>query len=372
MAGPIRNLLERRPLRNAVRGLLGLQPRYGMSAVETVGATDDMQGSNLNAMPTRRQPAPVDNTPYASNTVAKPPVAPSPEARAVSMARTQDSQNRQEVRRQEEGIATPAPSQPRKPESGGFSMAIPVSETDAPPEHPMLEQAKALYAQAAASRARAEQILQSPMMKNPNNPNYAIFAAQAENFYRRASSEQDRADQFTSQFYGQGHTLQLQEQREKAALDIERIRKGPEESLTRDAMAFRDTVLMSGIGPAAQMATQAYFAAAKSNEPPGTANYQARLLQNQMQAAGVSVGANAQYSLREGKTRYRIDSPALVELASVIKQMAPDDPQQRAVLIAQIVAAAQNQSRLTPTFANSYNTHLRGQVEAQIKRMEGN
>jgi len=372
MAGPIRTLLERRPLRNAVRGLLGLQPRYGMSAVETVGATDDMQGSNLNAMPTRRQPAPVDNTPYASNTVAKPPVAPSPEARAVSMARTQDSQNRQEVRRQEEGIATPAPSQPRKPESGGFSMAIPVSETDAPPENPMLARAASLQEQASADRARAAKILQSPAMQNPSAPGYAILASQAENLERRAFEADGLAAGLQSQVYGQDHTLQLGKQRDEAALAIERIRKGPEESLTRDAMAFRDTVLMSGIGPAAQMATQAYFAAAKSNEPPGTPNYQARLLQNQMQAAGVSVGANAQYSLREGKTRYRIDSPALVELASVIKQMAPDDPQQRAVLIAQIVAAAQNQSRLTPAFANSYNTHLRGQVEAQIQRMEGN
>lgn len=114
MAGPIRELLARQPVRNVIRRAIGLPERYGFMGDRMAAAStsDDMQGTNLMSGMRRlggRRNQSVSQVP-TTNTTARP-VAPSPEAQAVNMARQQDEERRVAKRRESEGLLPP-PAEP--------------------------------------------------------------------------------------------------------------------------------------------------------------------------------------------------------------------------------------------------------------------
>lgn len=360
MAGPIRNLLQRRPLRNAVRGLLGLQPRYGSSRMDSMAYTDEAQGADLDAQPTRRTPAPVSNTAYESRTTAKP-VAPSPEARAVSMARTEDSGRRQTAKRQEEGVAPAPPAQPRPPETGGFALTMDIGDTDAPPPHPLMVQAERYRRQAEAERAQAAQLQQNPIFRNPSNPNFGVLAARANALEERATRLDTYADGLIGQARGEEHSNAMADKRAGLALDLARI-QNPADSLTTDANAFAETVRSYGIGMGAQLATDGWFAATNSAADPGSADYQARLMINQINAAGVVLADRITKRQPFGQQ----GDPVMVELASVLSQYAPRDPAMRARTISSIVSSAQQRAGFDPQWGRRLASMLTAAIEREI------
>jgi len=354
MAGPIRNLMQRRPLRNAVRGLLGLKPRYGSSRMDSMAYTDEAQGADLDAQPTSRTPAPVNNTAYQSRTTAKP-IAPSPEARAVSMARTEDSGRRQTAKRQEEGVAPAQPAQPRPPETGGVGLALGNGGTHAPPPPPP----PGYRQQAEAERARAEQLQQNPIFRNPSNPNYAVLAAQSNAFVERATRLDAYADGLIGQARGEEHSNAMADKRADLARDLASI-QNPRDGMAESAKAFADTVRQYGIGPGSQLATDTYFAATGSPVAPGSPDYQARLMINQINAAGVVLADRITKRQPFGQQ----GDPVMVELASVLGQYAPRDPDMRARTISSIVSAAQQRAG----FDSQWGKRLAGMLTAAVER----
>ena len=366
MAGPIRNLLERRPLRNAVRSLLGLNPRYGSSRIDTMQATDAAQDADLNASPTRMAPRlDVDNAPYQRNTVAQPPVAPSPEARAVSMARSQDGQRRQQAQLQEEGIATPAPKEPN-----GFGITLPIGQTDAPPVPMLLQQADRMDKLAEESRAKEQRVYASPLMRMPGSIEYTIGESQAKRHGEDAMRYTAAAAGYRSQYEGQTHTDSLAKQRLDSEREIARINK-PEDSLTADAANLRQLAQQVGIMPAAQLATDSYFAASQQPAGPADPVYQARLAQNQVMASTYVLSGKVRDALASRQNPFAPGEPVVVELASIAKTQHPDDPAKRQRLISTMISAVQSQTReLHPAQARALNALLYQMIEDQIKTME--
>lgn len=360
MAGPIRTLLQRRPLRNAVRSLLGMQPRYGSSRMDAVTYADEAQGADLDAQPTRLPPRrDLTNAAYQTGTTAQP-VAPSPEARAVSMARTEDSGRRQAAKRQEEGITAPPPAQPRPPETGGFAMQLDIGETDAPPPNPLLLQADAYRKAAERERAEAIRMEQDPRFGNPSNPHYAVFQGQIADRKTRAMMLDQQADQMIGQVQGQEHTSQLADKRSELALQMARIQHPPG-GIDDNAKAFRSTVLQNGMTSGAQLATDMYFAALNANIPPNDAQYVMRLKQNQLSAAGVVVADRV-----IKRQPFGDGDPAIAEMASILFEYAPRDPAMRARAVNAIVASAQRQAGFDSEWGRRFNSALTNQIEREI------
>lgn len=366
MAGPIRNLLERRPLRNAVRSLLGLNPRYGSSSMDTMQATDAAQGADLTASPTRMAPRQnVDNTPYQRKTTSQPPVAPSPEARAVSMARAQDGERRQQAQLQGEGIATPQPQEPN-----GFSMALPIGETDAPQQPMLLREADRMDKLAAEARAREQAVYAGPLMRDPKSTAYIIGEAQAKRHSEDAMRYTAAAAGYRSQWEGQGHTDALAKQRLDSEREVARINK-PEDSLAVDAANLRQLSQQVGIMPAAQLATDQFFAAAKQPVSTTDDTYKARLQQNLVMASTYVLSGKVKDALASRRNPFAPGEPIVVELAGIAKSQYPDDPAMRQRLIATMVSAVQSQTReLQPSQARRLNAALSKLVEQEIERME--
>lgn len=360
MAGPIRNLLQRRPLRNAVRNLLGLQPRYGSSRMDSASYSDEAQGADLDARPTRL-PARRDltNVAYQTGTTAQP-VAPSPEARAVSMARTADAGRRQAAKRQEEGITAQPQAQPRPPETGGFSMQLDIGDTDAPPPNPLLVQADSYRKAAERERAAAAQMAQDPRFSNPSNPNYAVFQAQIANKESRAMVLDQQADQMIGRVQALDFTSQASRERNEHELALARINKPPD-GMAENAQAFRSTILQNGMTSGAQLATDMYFAGLNANIPPNDAQYVMRLKQNQLHAAGVVVADRIAKRQPFGQ-----GDPAIAEMAAILFDYAPRDPAMRARAVNAIVASAQRQTGFDSEWGRRFNSSLTYQIEQEI------
>jgi hypothetical protein len=364
MAGPIRNFLQRRPLRNAVRGLLGLQPKYGSSRMASMSYTDEAQNADVDAQPTRRTPAPVDTTAYQSRTAAKP-VAPSPEARAVSMARAEDSKRRQTTQRQADGITPAQPAPPRPPETGGFALSMDIGETDTPPPNPMMTQSEAYRRAAQREYAQADELLKNPVLRNPNNPNYPFLLGQVTESKNRAMLLDQQADVLVAQVRGELQAQQFADQRMQRDRELALIQH-PKDNITEDAKAFADTVRQFGMFAGAQVATDAYFAALNSPAGPGTKDYDARLAINQINAAGIVVADR----IAQRQSFSQSGDPVVREIAAIVSAYAPNDPGLRARTVNAIVSAAQQRARLDPAWAKRFTGVLTNTVEAEIQAMK--
>lgn len=372
MAGPIRNLLQRRPLRNAVRGLLGMQPRFGMGGIETVGATDEMQNADLDAAPSRR-PArrDIDNTPYQSGTTAMPPAAPSPEARAVSMARVEDGQRRQQTQRQADGFAPGvAPQQPREPETGGFALTLPISETGLGAPNPMVATAQRFESLANSLRAEAERITKSPVMQNPNSTAYMVAASRVKDLRRQAQEYDASVLAIQDRLSSETHVDAMTKGAQDHALALAKVQHPPD-SMVVDNDQFSQLVSHAGIQTAAQLATDSMYAQAKQTPSTDDAAYQSRLLQNKMVAASVAVGIRAKSAAQARKPPFASNDPLVAELAQMALQYAPDDAAKRAQMVTGIVSGMQSQTKMNPQYAGVFAQALTNLIEQHIKQMQG-
>lgn len=372
MAGPIRTLLERRPLRNAVRSLLGMQPRYGMGGIEAVAATDAMQDADLDAAPSRRQARrDVDNTPYQSRTTALPPAAPSPEARAVSMARVEDGQRRQQTQRQADGIApAPAPQQPRPPETGGFALTMPIADTGLGQPNPMIATAQRFENQANALRQEADEISRNPAMRNPNSTAYMVLASRANALRRQAQEYDAQVVAIQDRLSSETHVGEMTEKAQKHARELAQLQHPPD-SVVVDNDHFTQLVSDAGIDAAALAATDSVYAQAKQPLPAvDDKAYQSRLLTNKVRAASVAVGIRARSAAKSRKSPFTADDPLIAELAQIALSYSADDAAKRSQLVTGIVSGTQSQTNMNPQVAGQFARVLTNLIEEQISRSQ--
>lgn len=354
MNGPIRTLLERRPLRNAVRRLIGMSPRYGYDAMDTMSATDQMQGADLSAAPTRIPPRPLaDNQQFVGNTTAQV-VSPSPEARAVRLQRDKDSDRRVQARRQADGIATPAPKAPEPPQ--------PAAQTAAPmapsqPGDPRLSQAQVYRDRAIRSMQEADAMASRI---DPKSPNSVLARTQVE--ARRLQAQRD--EQAALVLEGQVHAERYADKAAERQAELERERlkaQHPQSDLPAEADAFRRTVLQNGITSGAALATDGYFSSLKMAVPSTDPQYQTRLQMNQLAASGVALAD------RIAKRRPLVlGDPTLSEMASVIYGMHPKKPADRAEVVRRIVSNAQMQTGVSPEWSARMAAAMTQLIEQQI------
>jgi hypothetical protein len=367
MAGPIRDLLARQPVRNAVRTLLGMPARYGMMGdrLESAAATDAMQGADVMARPTRLMRRNILNPQASAGTTAMS-VAPSPEAKAVASAREQDSQRRLSRRRASE---MGAPSQPQQtssePLAEPVSAPIPVTEVAGgriPEESPApsSEPVDFRMSRIEQLRQRAEQ-LRAEASNFEKMPGFATNAGTQLQFQQRllqAQADENRADELLTQRQQEDFAVRNQgvaHQQEMKRLAI----TNPPDTLASNADDFEKTVQTAGI--AAASAIMADTAAAKMQTLDPNVKEQFRLQYGTL-ASGIALAQ------RLAARNPPVDGdPMLTEMTGIVSGQAPSDPKARAALVRRIVGIAQQRSPgLSSQQAASLATLLTQKIEKEI------
>jgi hypothetical protein len=367
MAGPIRDLLARQPVRNAVRTLLGMPTRYGMMGdrLESAAATDAMQGADVMARPTRLMRRNILNPQVSAGTTGMS-IAPSPEAQAVASAREQDSQRRLFKRRASE---LGAPSQPQKnssqPLTEPVSAPAPVTEVAGGriPEQsptPAAEPADFRMSRIEQLRQRAEQ-LRAEAGNFERMPGFATNAGTQLQFQQRllqAQADENRADELLAQ--RQQEDFAVRNQGVAHTQDLARLAiTNPPDTLKSNANDFRETVRTMGIAAAA--AIMADTAAANMQTLDATEKEKWRLQYGTL-ASGIALAE------RLAARNPPVDGdPMLTEITSIVNAQAPADPRARAALVSRIVGIAQqNSPGLTSQQAAAMARALTTKIEEQI------
>lgn len=374
MAGPLQTLLYRRPVRNAIRALLGMQPRYGMmgnAIVDPEQGDDEPVMASAAAVPT---PAPMrrvmPRTPQPRTTAIQ--VAPSPESQAVAQARDADSTRRVLGFRSElknipaQSVTsgplpappsdTAQPSAPAEPLLNNVAKAVPSA---APPTDPRLDRVAELRRIAAEQRRAAEDIA----AKTPQ----AIFTDTAKGLAARnlfterhtlAERFDRQADQIQAALSAENYGDRVRRDASQQQTQVLQAQH-PDQSAFGDASNLDKTVRQFGAPVAARMAAEAWTAAQKM--PPSEPQKQTAYTQYALAANGMALAHRAM-----ARQAVRSSDPIVADLAALVSQMAPQDAAMRANLIRGVVSAAQTQSRMDPGTATKFGDLLTMMIEQRI------
>ena len=322
MARPIRDFLQRQPIRTAIRSLLQGGPRSPdsrdslSSSLESdrLGRTDLLSGPRRLF---RRNVEPISTV--TSAPVAR--VAPSPAARMTRENRAKDADRTQALRKQEM-------VSPPEPVAAGV-LPQPAAAT-APPD-PILGMAAEAQAQAKLLRDQAEVIYKQPDLT-------PAMAARAANLRTEADLLDERAFNTAISLRNEGiASKKAQEERAHAVKGWER--QFPDESVAADAANQKVLFDQLGMGGgAAEAATLAALAGKTSTaqDDPGYQNLEANKLR---------VGASIQVAKYLKANRPMLqDDPFTTQLLDFIVQHHPDDEAAQKRLLNSIMADAAQQA----------------------------
>jgi hypothetical protein len=346
MAGPIRQLLQRQPIRSAIRAMVGGRSRMMGDRLSSVAESDSRGLTNLLGGPRRlerREVTPV--TPVSSPSMQSG--VPAPEARAVAAARNDDADRRMAAQRQTEMAVPPQDDKPSQP-----SPLAPAAPVD-----PRTVRAQSFFGRAEQLRAQAEKVAQSPQF---NSDGGSFLRMQYENIVMQANVAEQ-----------QGLALEAEQRQEvfareamKSSQESEQARlkaQFPEDNLGADARILAQTVQERGMAAGAMLATDQYFAKTNPTLPTTDPTYIARLNNYRVAAAGMTL-ANR---VKQGQAIKTAD-PTLSEMAALVAEMSPRDARARAAIIRSIVASAQQQAAMPPEKAARMAELLTRMIEQQI------
>lgn len=322
MARPIRDFLQRQPIRTAIRSLLQRGPRSPdsrdslSSSLESdrLGRTDLMSGPRRLF---RRNVEPIATV--TSAPVAR--VAPSPAARMTQENRSKDADRTQALRKQEM-------VSPPEPVAAGV-LPQPAAAT-APPD-PILGMAAEAQAQAKRLRDQADGIYNQPDLT-------PAMAARANNFRTEADVLDERALNAHIYLRNQGIATKAATDEREGNMARAKI-QFPDESVAADAASQKALFDQLGMGGgAAEAATLAALAgkASTARDDPGYQNLEANKLQ---------VGASIQVAKYLKANRPMLqDDPFTTQLLDFIVQRHPDDEAAQKQLLNSIMADAAQQA----------------------------
>lgn len=363
MAGPIRDLLARQPVRNTVRALLGMPARYGNmgTSLDAVSATDAMQGADVMARPRRLMRRRGLVNPQAEMGTTAMTVAPSPEAKAVADAREQDSQRRVQTRRASE--MKPAASQPEGPAQDPATPVTPVASAMPSPEpaapststtsanpNPMQFRIDQLYSRAAQTRQEAERL--RGVKGFDANPS---LIAQHNQFLRSAELDETRADMMNMQGLQRQQTLDDVARAEEHELAKTRI-TNPPDTLASNAADLAATVREQGILVATKLMADTWAKANGTTDP--------QLIKQQELLYGMANSGTALAQRLKARQAPVEGDPMIAEIAQIVSQLGTDE-QSRAMVVTRIVGAAQQQS---PGLSGQQAAALSRQLSAIIEK----
>jgi hypothetical protein len=320
MARPIRDFLQRQPIRTAIRSLLQRGPRSPdsrdslSSSLESdrLGRTDLLSGPRRLF---RRNVEPISTV--TSAPVAR--VAPSPAARMTLENRSKDADRTQALRKQEM-------VSPPEPVAAGV-----LPQPAAAPTDPVMEMVAQAQARATQLRKQSDEIYSQPNL----NP---AMSARAANLRTEADLLDERAFNTAISLRNEGiASKKAQEERAHAVKGWER--QFPDESVAADAANQKVLFDQLGMGGgAAEAATLAALAGKTSTaqDDPGYQNLEANKLR---------VGASIQVAKYLKANRPMLqDDPFTTQLLDFIVQHHPDDEAAQKRLLNSIMADAAQQA----------------------------
>lgn len=321
MARPIRDFLQRQPIRTAIRSLLQRGPRSPDSrdSLESSLESDRLGRTDLMSGPRRLGRRNVE--PIATVTSAPAArVAPSPAARMTQDNRSKDADRTQALRKQEVS--------PPEPAAAGV---LPQPAAAGPPPDPILGMATEAQAEAKRLRDQADGIY--------NQPNLTpAMAARANNFRTEADVLDERALNAHIYLRNQGIAKTSAADERDGNISVAKI-QNPDESVAADAASQKALFEQLGMGGgAAEAATLAALAgkASTARDDPGYQNLEANKLQ---------IGASIQVAeyLKANRPMLQED-PFTTQLLDFIVQRHPDDEAAQKQLLNSIMADAAQQA----------------------------
>lgn len=317
MAGPIRELLERAPLRTAIRNLLNRGPRSQDSkdSLESSMQSDRRGRTNLMEGPRRFGRREVEPIPLVSSApIAN--VAPSPAARQAQKENNEASK-RTQVLRQNEMAPTPP-----EPIAAGI---LPQAVAAGPPPDPLIGEREKLEERATALRDKAAAYPKTNL--SPADRQRAI------NLDTRADLLDDKALTITAQIRAEGRALTDGNLAHERAVEIAKLEK-PDESVVVDIAKAREAYATQGMGAAFAVANT--YAAASDIPPVSTDPAFANILRNTRADAAATIITNSLVN----RIPLTQKAPNTVQILGFIIEQHPGDAAAQETLLNQIMADA--------------------------------
>lgn len=320
MAGPIRELLERAPLRTAIRNLFNRGPRSQDSkdSLESSMQSDRRGRTNLMEGPRRFGRREVEPIPLVSSApIAN--VAPSPAARQAQAATTEDVARRQVLRQGE--MAPPPPPAPPEPIAAGV---LPQAAATGPPIDTLIGERATLLERSEALREAAKQLESTPNLSPADR-------LKSKNLTTRADILDDKALGITVQMRADARAVTDGNLAHERAVHLQKIAT-PDVSIVAEIAKAKEAYLTQGMGAAFAVAYMQ--AAAAKIAPVPTDPAFANILRNAKADGAATIITNSLVN----RIPLTQQNPNTVGILGFIIEQHPGDAAAQEILLNQIMA----------------------------------